>query len=48
MIYDDYDNEKKSEDYDSGYVNVGSSGTNAANRYEETAKVLLTVEPKHG
>ena len=38
MIYDDYDNEKKSEDYDSGYVNVGSSGTNAANRYEETAK----------
>ncbi len=38
MIYDDYDNEKKNDDYESGYVNVGSSGNNAANRYEETGK----------
>ncbi len=36
MIYDDYnDSEKKNENYDSGYANVGSSGTNTANKYEE-------------
>ena len=36
MIYDDYsDNEKKNDGYDSGYANVGSSGTNSANKYEE-------------
>ena len=36
MIYDDYDNSaKKDDDYDTGYKNVGSSGTNAANKYEE-------------
>ncbi len=36
MIYDDYnDSEKKNDSYDTGYANVGSSGTNAANKYEE-------------
>ena len=35
MINDDYSNEKKDDDYGTGYTNVGSSGTNSANRYEE-------------
>lgn len=36
MIYDDYNkNEKQSDDYRTGYANVGSSGTNSANKYEE-------------
>lgn len=35
MIYDDYNKETKNDDYDTGYKNVGSSGTNSANKYEE-------------
>lgn len=35
-MYDDYDNERKTNDgYNSGYMNVGSSGTNSANKYED-------------
>ena len=40
MIYDDYNNERaRDDDYDTGYKNVGSSGTNAANKYEEAGNV---------
>ena len=35
MMYDDYGNEKKEENRNTGYANVGSSGTNTANTYEE-------------
>lgn len=31
-MYDDYNNERRT---DNGYVNVGSSGTNSANKYED-------------
>ena len=35
-MYDDYNNERRTDDrYDNGYVNVGSSGTNSANKYED-------------
>lgn len=38
MLYDDYDSNgrvRENDDYDTGYKNVGSSGTNSANKYEE-------------
>ncbi len=35
MNYDGYDNKEKNDSYDTGYANVGSSGTNSANKYEE-------------
>ena len=36
MIYDDYNKDERHNDgYSTGYANVGSSGTNSANEYEE-------------
>ena len=35
MLYDDYNNENNDENKNTGYANVGSSGTNTANTYEE-------------
>ena len=34
MIYDDYNSERRTDTQDTGYANVGSSGTNSANEYD--------------
>ena len=35
MIYDDYNSERRTDTQDTGYANVGSSGTNSANEYDK-------------
>ena len=35
MIYDDYNSERRTDNQDTGYANVGSSGTNSANEYDK-------------